>query len=133
MLAFCKHSGECQLAMAEKSKKWLRSPCPVACSLDLIGDKWTLLVVRDLLLGRSHFKDFEASPEGIATNILANRLGRLVDEGLAEKFPSPEQSGRAAYRLTEKGASLEPVVQAIADWGLAQIDGTRIGIRRKAG
>ncbi|MEM0896100.1 MAG: helix-turn-helix domain-containing protein [Verrucomicrobiota bacterium] len=115
--------------MAKKSRKWLRSPCPVACSLDLIGDKWTLLVVRDLLLGRSHFKDFEESPEGIATNILTNRLGRLVDEGLAEKTPSPERKGRAAYQLTKKGKSLEPVVQAISDWGLAQIEGTRIGVR----
>jgi DNA-binding HxlR family transcriptional regulator len=115
--------------MAEKSKKIASVPCPLACSLDLIGDKWTLLVVRDLFLGRKHFKDFEASPEGIATNILANRLGRLVDEGLAEKFPSPEQKGRAAYRLTDRGKSLEPVVQAIADWGLAQIAGTRIGLQ----
>jgi len=53
-----------------------RSPCPVACSLDLIGDKWTLLVIRDLLFGRSRFKDFAASPEGIPTNILSERLGR---------------------------------------------------------
>jgi DNA-binding HxlR family transcriptional regulator len=118
--------------MVEKPKNVRRSPCPVACSLDLIGDKWTLLVVRDLLLGRSHFKDFEASPEGIATNILANRLARLVASGLAEKYRSPEQKDRAAYRLTEKGKSLEPVVGAIAEWGLAQIDGTRIGMQRNA-
>ncbi|MEM8955924.1 MAG: helix-turn-helix domain-containing protein [Verrucomicrobiota bacterium] len=116
--------------MPEISKKSLRSPCPVACTLDLIGDKWTLLVVRDLLLGRSHFKDFEASPEGIATNILSNRLHRLLDTGLAEKVPSPRQNGHATYRLTTKGKTLEPVLQAIADWGLAQIEGTRIGIEK---
>ncbi len=68
-----------------------RSVCPIACTLDIIGDKWTLLVVRDLLLGRSHFKQFLASPEGIATNILANRLNRLVSHGIAEQFPSPVQ------------------------------------------
>ena len=100
-----------------------RSCCPVACTLDVIGDKWSLLVVRDLLLGRAHFKEFAASPERIATNILADRLARLVDHGLAEKFPSPEQPGRDAYRLTPRGKSLKPVVAAIMKWGLANIDG----------
>jgi DNA-binding HxlR family transcriptional regulator len=101
-----------------------RSCCPVACTLDIIGDKWTLLVVRDLLLGRSHFREFAASPERIATNILTDRLTRLVDHGLAEKFPSPEQPGREAYRLTDKGKTLGPVVKAIVKWGLEQLQGT---------
>lgn len=101
-----------------------RSCCPIACTLDVIGDKWTLLVVRDLLLGRTHYKEFAASPEKIATNILANRLQRLVDHGLVERFPSPEQSGRDAYRLTPKGKKLRPVVKAIVDFGLDQIEGT---------
>lgn len=101
-----------------------RSPCPVACTLDIIGDKWTLLVVRDLVLGRSHFREFVASPEGIATNILSDRLARLTQHGLVEKFPSPEQSGRDAYRLTKKGRSLGKLVSAFADWGLKNIEGT---------
>jgi DNA-binding HxlR family transcriptional regulator len=101
-----------------------RSCCPVACTLDIIGDKWTLLVVRDLLLGRSHFREFAASPERIATNILTDRLTRLVEHGLAEKFPSPEQSGREAYRLTDKGKMLGPVVKALVKWGLEQIQDT---------
>ena len=101
-----------------------RSCCPVACTLDIIGDKWTLLVVRDLLLGRSHFREFAASPERIATNILTDRLTRLVDHGLAERFPSPEQPGREAYRLTDKGKTLGPVVKAIVKWGLEQLQGT---------
>lgn len=101
-----------------------RSPCPVACTLDVIGDKWTLLVVRDLLLGRSHFKEFAAAPEGIATNILSDRLARLVEHGLVERFPSPDQPGRDAYRLTKKGQSLGPVVKTIGQWGLENIEGT---------
>ena len=102
----------------------MRSCCPVACSLDLIGDRWTLLVVRDLFLGRSLFKDFEASPEGIATNILSNRLSRLVESGLVEKVPSKESRGRFSYRLTPRGQTLGPVLEAIADWGLREIEGT---------
>ena len=101
-----------------------RSPCPIACTLDLIGDKWTLLVVRDLLLGRRHFKEFSASPERIATNILAERLNRLVEAGLAERFPSTEHAGRDAYRLTTKGKALGPVIRAIKKWGLDNVEGT---------
>ena len=101
-----------------------RSPCPVACALDVIGDKWTLLVIRDLASGRSHFKDFSRSPERIATNILTDRLGRLVAEGLVERYPTDEQPGRDAYRLTAKGQTLGPVLKAIARWGLANIKGT---------
>lgn len=101
-----------------------RSCCPVSCTLDIIGDKWTLLVVRDLFLGRTHFKDFAASPEGIATNILSDRLVRLIENDLVEKYPSPDQPGRDAYRLTRKGKTLGPVIKAIMKWGLDQLDGT---------
>lgn len=112
--------------------KLKRSPCPVACTLDLIGDKWTLLVVRDLILGRKHFREFASSPEKIATNILSDRLGKLMDHELIEKFPSPEQPGRDAYRLTKKGKSLGKLVEAIKQWGLKNIDGTeaRLSPRR---
>ncbi len=101
-----------------------RSVCPVACALDLIGDRWTLLVVRDLWCGKAHFKEFSASPEGIATNILADRLERLVGSGIAERYPSAERPGREAYRLTEKGKSLGPVLTALRDWGLRNVEGT---------
>jgi len=106
-----------------------RSVCPVACTLDLIGDRWTLLVVRDLHCGKSHFREFIASPERIATNVLADRLARLVSNGLVERVASPV--GRDAYRLTKKGGSLVPLLQQVADWGLANIRGTevRIGVR----
>jgi len=98
-------------------KKKRRSPCPVACALDLFGDRWTLLVVRDLACGKSQFKEFCASPEGVATNILAERLRRLSDSGLVEQ----RESG---YRLTDKGRSLIPVLHTVAQWGLANIRGT---------
>lgn len=102
-----------------------RSPCPVACALDMFGDRWTLLVVRDLMLGKSRFKDFSASPEGIPTNILADRLERLVSGGLVEQAPASEGAKRMIYQLTEKGRSLGPVLRHIRDWGLHWEPGTR--------
>ncbi|HLO41244.1 MAG TPA: helix-turn-helix domain-containing protein [Phycisphaerales bacterium] len=101
-----------------------RSVCPVACTLDIIGDKWTLLVVRDLALGKSQFKEFMASPERIATNILTDRLGRLLEHGLVERRQSPEHEGREVYVLTGKGESLIPLLRSIALWGLEHIKGT---------
>lgn len=102
-----------------------RSVCPVACTLDLLGDRWTLLVVRDLWLGRSRFKDFTASPERIPTNILSERLERLVAHGVAEKVPAADGSKRQAYQLTDKGKALAPILAALRDWGLTWQPGTR--------
>jgi DNA-binding HxlR family transcriptional regulator len=102
----------------------LRSPCPVACALDMLGDRWTLLVIRDLMMGRSRFKDFTASPEGIPTNILSERLSRLLRQGLAEQVPAEDGSQRWGYRLTEKGLALRPVLVALRDWGLHWEPGT---------
>jgi DNA-binding HxlR family transcriptional regulator len=101
-----------------------RSVCPVACTLDLVGDKWTLLIVRDLLSGKSHFKEFLASPEKIATNILAERLNRLASNGLIERYASGDFAGREAYRLTEKGRSLRGLLAQLKAWGLDHIEGT---------
>ena len=102
-----------------------RSPCPVACLLDITGDRWSLLVVRDLFLGRSRFKDFSASPEGIPTNILSERLERLLRHGVIEQIPVDDSAKRLAYRLTAKGKALGPVMKAMRDWGLAWEKGTR--------
>ena len=102
-----------------------RSPCPVACLLDIAGDRWSLLVVRDLFLGRSRFKDFSASPEGIPTNILSERLERLLKHGVIEQIPVDDSAKRMAYRLTAKGRALGPVLEAMRDWGLAWEKGTR--------
>jgi len=103
-----------------------RSPCPVACTLDLLGDRWTLLVIRDLFLGRTRFKDFEASPEGIPTNILSERLERLLAAGIVEQVPVEEGAKRFGYELTAKGKALGPVLVAMRDWGLKWEKGTRV-------
>jgi len=103
-----------------------RSPCPVACTLDVLGDRWTLLVIRDLFLGRTRFKDFEASPEGIPTNILSERLERLLAAGIIEQVPVYEGAKRFAYGLTAKGKALAPVLVAMRDWGLKWEKGTRV-------
>ncbi len=106
-------------------KKPKRSVCPVACALDVIGDKWTLVVVRDLACGKRFFNDLCRSPERIATNILADRLERLIEYGLVEKYVEADPTSRDAYRLTAKGKTLEPVLKAVAAWGLAHIEGTK--------
>jgi hypothetical protein len=105
-----------------------RSPCPVACALDIFGDRWTLLVIRDLILGRSRFKDFLASPEGIPTNILTERLKRLLAHRLVTQVSASEGSKHFAYQLTEKGQALIPLVKAMKDWGLIWEKGTRAGL-----
>ena len=102
-----------------------RSPCPVACTLDVLGDKWTLLVVRDLFAGKTRFSDFSQSPEGIATNILTDRLKRLEEHGLVERQVSDGHAGRCDYALTAKGRTLLPVLKCVADWGLNHIEGTK--------
>ena len=102
-----------------------RSACPVACSLDLIGDRWSLLVIRDLLRGKSRYHEFLASAEGIPTNILAERLKRLEQAGLISSAAYSGHSRRKAYQLTDAGRALGPAVRALSDWGLAQLPGTR--------
>src|SRR5205814_5278749 len=80
-----------------------RSPCAVACTLDLVGDKWSLLIVRDMLRGNVTYGDFQNSPERIPTNILADRLKRLEKAGLISKSAYQDHPVRYAYELTEKG------------------------------
>jgi DNA-binding HxlR family transcriptional regulator len=106
-------------------RRFLRSPCAVACTLDVIGDKWSLLVVRDLFRGLSTYKELQNSPERIPTNILADRLKRLEETGLIAKSAYQQHPVRYAYSLTEKGKSLREVLGAFARWGKANIAGTR--------
>lgn len=101
-----------------------RSACPVASALDLIGDRWTLVIVRDLTIGKARFAEFLASPEGVPTNILADRLKQLEAAGLVRRIAYSKRPPRHEYRLTDAGASLLPVVQAMARWANANIDGT---------
>lgn len=105
-----------------------RSPCPVSCALDLFGNRWTLLIIRDLVLGRSRFKDFASSPEGIPTNILSDRLERLLAGGIVRQIPATDGAKRLAYELTDKGLALRPVLRAIRDWGLKWEPETRANL-----
>jgi DNA-binding HxlR family transcriptional regulator len=111
---------------AKSLKPARRSDCAVACTLDLIGDRWTLLVVRDLLSGKRYFDDFLRSPEGIATNILSARLRALGDQGLVEKTPDPTDQRRHTYQLSGEGQRLRELLGAIAAWGLKHLPGTRV-------
>jgi DNA-binding HxlR family transcriptional regulator len=97
----------------------------VACTLDVVGDRWTLLLIRDLFGGKHRYGEFLTSPERIPTNILADRLKRLEHEGLVERVPYREHPPRVEYSLTAKGRALGPVVEALADWGLQHLPGTR--------
>lgn len=96
-------------------------PCPVARTLDVVGEWWTLLIVRDALLGARRFEDFKAT--GIADNILSARLKRLVEEGVLERSRYQERPDRYEYVLTEKGRALGPVVQALRGWGRRWTEG----------
>lgn len=106
-----------------------RSPCPIANTLDILGDKWSLLVIRDLFAGKSTYGDFQVSPENIPTNILADRLKRLVEHEVVEKTPYQQRPVRYAYTLTDKGRSLAPVIEEIIKWGLDNIAGTEARIK----
>jgi DNA-binding HxlR family transcriptional regulator len=102
----------------------LRSPCPIAGALDLLGDRWTLLVVRDLLFyDKRRFAEFLASPEGIATNILADRLERLQRCGVVERRPR-EGSARDEYHPTARARDLAPVLREFIAWGKRHVPGT---------
>jgi DNA-binding HxlR family transcriptional regulator len=93
-----------------------RSGCPISSTLDIVGDKWSLIIVRDMLSGKSRYGEFQDSPEGIPTNILSERLKRLEAAGLVKKIPYQERPVRNAYTLTEAGIGLKPVVQALCRW-----------------
>lgn len=98
-----------------KTKK--RSDCPVSCSLDIWGDKWSLLIIRDLMFAKEcTYGDLLKSPEGIATNILASRLLALEENKLIEKLDHPESKAKVLYRLTKKGIDLLPVMIEINLW-----------------
>jgi DNA-binding HxlR family transcriptional regulator len=105
-------------------KPFTRSACAVANSLDIVGDKWSLLVVRDLLHGKRTYGELVSSPERIPTNILAERLKRLEDAGIIISTPYQERPTRYAYTLTPKGKALGEVLIAFVRWGKEHIPGT---------
>jgi len=102
--------------MAGKNNK-LRSNCPVNFGLETFGDKWSLLIVRDIVFwGKKTYSDFLKSDEGIATNILATRLVQLEEEGILIKTPHPTDKRKDVYTLTEKGLGLIPLMVEIVAW-----------------
>jgi DNA-binding HxlR family transcriptional regulator len=100
-----------------------RSRCPVSSALELLGDKWTLLLVRDLMLGKGTYSEFQQSPEGIPTNILADRLKRLQAAGIIDREPYQQKPVRYRYRLTARGRDLSPVIHALIDWSERHLEG----------
>ena len=102
-----------------------RSSCPVACALDLLGDRWTMLVIRDLFRGLTRYGEFLASPEGIPTNILAERLRRLEGAGIIASKPYQQNPPRYAYTLTPKGSGLKPVLGSMALWAMRHVPRTQ--------
>jgi DNA-binding HxlR family transcriptional regulator len=96
--------------------------CPVARTLDLIGERWTILLLRDLLLhGPRRFQDFQSSLPGIAPNMLSTRLKSMEDNGLVRRELYSERPPRVEYVLTDKGKSLGPIVKAMREWGLKNL------------
>ena len=108
-----------------KKLSFQRSDCPLACVLDVMGDKWTLLIVRDLFHGKHRFSEFLQSGEDIKTNILAERLKRLEKAGLVKKSPYQNNPPRYEYHLTKTGSNLFPIIESFVKWARAHIPGTR--------
>jgi DNA-binding HxlR family transcriptional regulator len=102
------------------------SRCAVACTLDLVGDKWSLLVVRDLLRGSATYNKLQHSFEGIPTNILADRLKKLEEARIIVKSAYQEHPVRYSYQLTKKGRALGDVLLALVRWGKTHIPGTQV-------
>jgi DNA-binding HxlR family transcriptional regulator len=95
-----------------------RSTCPISFALEVFGDRWTLLVIRDLVFkGKKRFSEFLGSTEGIATNVLSDRLQTLQDQGIIQSARDPEDGRRVLYRLTEMGLDLIPSLVELIRWG----------------
>lgn len=97
-----------------------RSGCPINLSMEVLGDAWSMIVLRDIAFGdRRHFRNlYESSEEGIATNILTSRLNHLVESGLLTSHDDPTHKQRTIYNLTEASIELVPVMSALGDWGI---------------
>ncbi|MEL6535777.1 MAG: helix-turn-helix domain-containing protein [Bacteroidota bacterium] len=96
-----------------------KSYCSINLALEAFGDKWTLLIIRDMMLGeKRHFREILQSEEGISTNILTDRLAMLEEKGIITKRQDPSHKQKLIYRLTQKGIDLLPVIAAMAQWSL---------------
>ena len=110
----------------EKPANFRRSTCAIANTLDLVGDRWSLLVIRDLLSGKRTFSELVASAERIPTNILADRLKRLEEAGIIVSAAYHEHPVRYMYSLSPKGLALGDVLLALVRWGKQYIPGTKV-------
>ena len=111
-----------------------RSGCPINLTLEVVGDKWSLLIVRDLMFGnRRHFRELlTKSEEGISSNILADRLKTLLDQGIITREDDPSHKQKGIYSLTEQGIELLPILAQMAGWGFKYLPvSEELGIRAK--
>jgi DNA-binding HxlR family transcriptional regulator len=96
-----------------------KSLCPINLALEVFGDRWTLLIIRDLMFaGKRHFREFLQSEEGISSNILTDRLNMLVEQGIVTRTDDPSHKQKAIYSLTERGIDLLPVLVQVGAWSL---------------
>ena len=102
--------------------KALFTECGISAALEVVGERWSFLILRGAFNGLHHFEEFQ-STLGIARNILSNRLGRLVEHGILRRDPDPADRRRVAYRLTEKGRELLPVLISLRQWGERWVSG----------
>lgn len=110
--------------MTNANKYKSRSGCPIATTLDILGDRWTLVILRDMINGKKRFSEFLDSPERITTSVLADRLNLIESAGLAERVMYQKRPQRFEYELTEKGRDLLPVMQNICLWANKHCPGT---------
>lgn len=111
-----------------------RSGCPINLTLEVVGDKWSLLIIRDIIFGnRRHFRELlTKSEEGISSNILADRLKNLMEQGILTREDDPTHKQKGIYSLTEKGIELLPVLAQMAAWGYKYLPVTEeLGIRAR--
>jgi DNA-binding HxlR family transcriptional regulator len=109
-----------------------RSDCPIAATLDVVGDRWSLVILRDLLMiGKRRYRDFLGGSEAIATNVLADRLARLEECGIISKSRDPEDRRQFVYAPTKKGLDFLPVLFQLIRWGLKYVEGTQVPIPRE--
>jgi len=101
-----------------------RSVCPITNTLEIIGDKWTMIIIRDLFLGLKTYSEFQQSPENIPSNILADRLKKLEAGGIIDKIPYQDRPVRYEYHLSKQGKGLSKILKAMKHWGLEFIPGT---------
>lgn len=112
---------------SKQGRKQRRSDCPISFALGIFGDRWTLLVLRDLMLrDKRRFKELAAAPEGIATNVLSDRLRRLADAGLITREPDPEDQRQGIYRPTQQAIDLVPMLVELVVWGARNDPGTGV-------